>query len=107
MVLVEPRSGHVANLVKDTVPDLLGKQKHGSLKVRAQEESQEGLILAICVEMKEGVQMRVGSGEGGPVAAGVGSSSLEADTLASGEVDEGTRGVGQAARHSAAASGIS
>ena len=51
--------------------------------------------------------MRVGSGDGGPVAAGVGSSSLEADTLASGEVEEGTRGVGQAARHSAAASGIS
>ena len=94
MVLVEPRSGHVANLVKDIVPDLLGKQKHGSLKVRAQEESQEGLIVAICQQLKKGVEMRVGRSKSGPVAAGVRSSSLEADTLASCKVEKGTRGVG-------------
>ena len=94
MVLIEPCSSHVANLGNDIVPNFLGKLKHRSLNVRAQEEGQEGLILTICVELKEGVQMRVGSGKGGPVAAGVRSSSLEADTLASGEVEEGTRGVG-------------
>ena len=94
MVLVEPGSSHVANLGNDIVADLLGKLKHRSLKVRAQEEGEEGLILAICEELEKGVEMGVGAGKGGPVAAGVRSSGLEADTLASGQVEECARGVG-------------
>ena len=94
MVLVEPCSSHVANLGNDIVPNFLSKLKHRSLNVRAQEEGQEGLIVAICQQLKKGVEMRVGRSKSGPVAAGVRSSSLEADTLASGKVEEGTRGVG-------------
>ena len=94
MVLVEPRSSHVANLGNDIVANLLGKLKHRSLKMRAKEEGQESLIVTICQQLKKGVEMRVGRSKGGPVTAGVRSSRLEADTLASGKVEKGTRGVG-------------
>ena len=84
----------MANLGNDIVADLLGKLKDRSLKVRAQEEGQEGLILAIRKHLEKGEEMGVGAGKGGPVAAGVRSSGLEADTLASGQVEECARGVG-------------
>ena len=67
MVLVEPGSGHVANLGNDIVADLLGKLKDRSLKVRAQEEGQEGLILAIREQLEKGEEMGVGAGKGGLV----------------------------------------
>ena len=107
MVLVEPRSSHVANLSNDIVANLLGKLKHWGLCVGAQQECQEGLILPICVHLKEGVEVWVGAGKGGPVAAGVRGGSFEPGTLPCGKVDESARGVGQATRHSAGATGVS
>ena len=106
MVLVEPGSGNVANLGNDIVADLLGKLKDRGLGVGVKQERQEGLVLSNCVQMKEGVEMRVGAGKGGPVAAGVGGSNFEPSALPSGEVKEGSRGVGQAARHSAVTTAV-
>ena len=71
MVLVEPRSSHVAHLGNDIIANLLGKLKHWGLCVGAQQESKEGLVLPIRVHLKEGVEVWAGAGKGGPVAAGV------------------------------------
>ena len=49
MVLVEPGSGHVANLSNDIAPNFLGKLKDWRLGGRVKQESKEGLILTLSI----------------------------------------------------------
>ena len=103
---VEPGAGEVEEVVHHLPAVDLGQDQDRCLGPGVQQEGEEHLGLGPSHLLEEGEEVGVGGEEGGPVGGGGHHGGREADTLASGEVHEGTRGVGGAPRHTAVAGGV-
>ena len=93
MERVEPGAGEVEELVHHHPAVDLGQGQDRCLGPGVQQEGHELLGLGPGHLLEEGEEVGVGGEEEGPVVGGGHHGGREADTLASGEVQEGARGA--------------
>ena len=106
MMLVEPGSGEVAELVHHRVAKLSSKFQDRCLDGGVEKESQECVGITIGVHGENGSKVGARLKKLCPVGDSICSGISKARTLASSKVEERSRGVARAARNSAKAAGV-
>ena len=106
VMLVEPGPGEVAELVHHRAAQLSGKFQDRCLDGGVKKESQEGVGISIRVHGENGSKVGARLQKLCPVGNSICSGIGKAQTLASSQVQESTRGVACAARNSTRAAGV-